>query len=373
MAKAKSTTTNGSGNGRKIDEKLYRLINNAMTGRQELFRQFFDPRRDITDECGYPKNLEGISAQEYQDLYNREAIAARVVEVLPRESWQVQPTVYETEDANDVTAFEEGWDNLSRSLRGENSYYGEEDSSPVWEYLQRVDELSGIGYFGVLLLGFDDGYPPSVPMGGAMPVNKRQAEKPGPTCNIILPKNGQKVNLVPSEKEMFGTDAQYGGSTADPSTVSPRKDGTRLLFLRAFPQSLVQVVQYESNRSSPRYGQPIRYAITLSDPRESFGGIGMPMSTLYVHWTRILHVADNRGYSEIFGRPRMRPVLYRLLDLQKLYSGSAEMYWRGAFPGLSLETHPQLGGDVELDTGGLRDMMENYMNGLQRYLSLMGM
>src|SRR6185369_1537296 len=122
MAKAKSTTTNGSGNGRKIDEKLYRLINNAMTGRQELFRQFFDPRRDITDECGYPKNLEGISAQEYQDLYNREAIAARVVEVLPRESWQVQPTVYETEDANDVTAFEEGWDNLSRSLRGENSY-----------------------------------------------------------------------------------------------------------------------------------------------------------------------------------------------------------------------------------------------------------
>jgi len=49
------------------------------------------------------------------------------------------------------------------------------------------------------------------------------------------------------------------------------------------------------------------------------------------------------------------------------------MYWRGAFPGFALETHPQLGGDVSIDKTVLRDEMENYMNGLQRYMALMGM
>jgi hypothetical protein len=61
-----------------------------------------------------------------------------------------------------------------------------------------------------------------------------------------------------------------------------------------------------------------------------------------------------------------------LYDLIKLYSGSAEMYWRGAFPGLSLETHPQLGGEVTLDKDATKDMMEDYMNGLQRYLAMEG-
>jgi len=70
----------------------------------------------------------------------------------------------------------------------------------------------------------------------------------------------------------------------------------------------------------------------------------------------------------VFGVPRQRPVYDRLYDLYKLYGGSAEMYWRGAFPGLSLETHPQLGGDVTVDAAATRTQMEQYMNGLQRYL-----
>ena len=49
------------------------------------------------------------------------------------------------------------------------------------------------------------------------------------------------------------------------------------------------------------------------------------------------------------------------------------MYWRGAFPGLSIETHPQLGGDVTIDSDAIKGAMENYQNGLQRYFALMGM
>lgn len=306
------TTANGKGADRL--GRFEDLVANALLARQEFLKKFMDPRRNIDDECGYPKSW--ISADKYQDLYDREAVAARVVQVFPRETWQVQPTVYEDEDADTITPFETAWDELSKLLQGQESWFKQEEGSPVWEYLRRADELSGIGHYGVLLLGLDDG---------------KDLREP-----------------------------------VEPGTVR------RLLYLRTFPEALAQIIRYEADPASPRFGQPEMYQITFNDPRDQHTGIGLTTATLEVHWTRVIHLADNLGSSEVAGVPRMRPVLNRLLDLQKMYGGSAEMYWRGAFPGLSLETHPQLGGDVEVDHAGLRDQMENYMNGLQRYLALMG-
>jgi hypothetical protein len=87
----------------------------------------------------------------------------------------------------------------------------------------------------------------------------------------------------------------------------------------------------------------------------------------------VADVHANATASEIFAIPVCQPILNRLLDLQKLYAGSAEMYWKGAFPGLAFETHPDLGGDVDVDIPGTQLMMQQYMNGLQRYLTLVGM
>jgi len=48
------------------------------------------------------------------------------------------------------------------------------------------------------------------------------------------------------------------------------------------------------------------------------------------------------------------------------------MFWRGGFPGISLETHP---GDetTVVDEEVTRENMYKYMNGLQRYIALTGM
>ena len=91
-----------------------------------------------------------------------------------------------------------------------------------------------------------------------------------------------------------------------------------------------------------------------------------------VHWTRVTHLADNRTTSEVLGTPRMQPVWNRLYDLRKVLGGSGEMYWRGGFPGVALETQPGLE-NAELDEEATRQMMFNYMNGLQRYIALSGM
>ncbi len=173
-----------------------------------------------------------------------------------------------------------------------------------------------------------------------------------------------------------GTDAQYVGIQLGPSeypSKEPSKATPRLLFLRPFDESLVQIVQYEANVRNPRFGQPVMYRITLNDPREMHSGIGLPMATVRVHWSRVVHIADNLGSSEIFGVPAMRPVLNRLLDLRKVYGADAEGFWRCSFPGLAFSTHPQLGGDVITDDDAIRDTVENYYNSLQKYLIGKGM
>lgn len=314
---------------RKPADQLFReMVENVMTTRHELLHKLMDPRRNIDDECGHPI-AEEITADLYQNLYNRHPIANRVVSLFPSECWKIQPTIYESEDSEEQTEFEVVWDGLGKSLAGTGWYKSEEGSS-IWEYLQRIDAMAGIGSFGLLLLGIDDGKPLNEPVAGIS--DKGIAE---------------------------------GGSV---------KQRRKLLYLRTFDESLIQVTRYETDVTNPRFGQPIEYLINFQDPtQQTHGGIGTQVATKPVHWSRVIHVADNLTSNETFGVPRMLPVLNPILDLAKLYGGSAEMYWRGAFPGFSLETNPQLGGDVEVDADDLKDQMEQYMNGLQRYMALMGM
>lgn len=302
-------TTNGT-----VREQL---IANMIMSRAELVRSLVDGGKDLDRDCGYP-GPDAVNALLYQRLYDREAIATRVVEVYPKESWQVQPTLYEDEDPDVITAFEEAWDDLGRTLRGETSYHQDEAGSPLWEYLLRADILSGIGQYGVILLGLDDGLP-----------------------------------------------------LHEPAQVGKGKSSRKLTFIRIFPESAATIASREEDTSSPRLGQPLTYNLMFDSPMSSTGAFDT--TTALVHWSRVIHVADNLAANEVFGVPRMQPVLNRLLDLRKLYGGSAEMYWRGAFPGYSLETNPNLGTEVDVDEEQMRGQMRLWADGLQRHIFLTGM
>lgn len=312
MVKKKTTNNEAQQIATALFE-LNSLVHNATLTRTNLIRRLLDKRRDLDDECGYPKD---ITAYQYKLLYDREAIATRVVQVWPKESWRIVPDVYEDEDPNVETPFELAWKQLGDNLRG-GSWFKGVAGNPVWEWLKRADELSGIGAFGVLFLGVDDG-----------------------VDDLTQP-------LV-------------------------RKEGMKLLFMRAFDESLVDIGAFEMDRRNPRYGLPVKYSLTLNDPNDqlSGSGTGLQLATLEVHWTRCIHLADNLASSETFGVPRMRPVYNRLYDLMKLYGGSAEMYWQGAFPGISFEQLPQAA-DVN-PSDEMREAIEKYMNSLQRYIALEG-
>ncbi len=291
----------------------YMVINQArevVANFQTLMRRYTsgeaDPRRDLNKECGYPETNE-LTVDNYRDLYDREGVAKRVVEVLPQQTWMVQPTVFEEEDVEGKdTPFETAWKELGDNLHGE-SWYQDEDGSPVWEYLLRLDTMSGIGRFGVMLIGLDDG----------------------------------KLLSDPAE---------------------PKKE-QQLLFLRVFDEKSVDITKWETDLGNPRFGQPTEYTIQFADDKNPSSPT---MNSQKVHWTRVLHVADNLGSGEVFGTPRMEANYNRLLDIRQTLAGSAEMYWKGGFPGKSWETHPQLGGDVVVDKDAMRTEIEKLDNSLQR-------
>jgi hypothetical protein len=444
--------------------EFMQVVQNNLSYRRTFLDSFSDPRRDLNKECGYPETVDQ-DPWKYQDLFDRDPIANRVIEVLPKECWQSTPEVTETKDSEEETQFEKSWKNLGKEVRGQ-SFYQDEKGSVIWEYLRRADILSGIGQFGIVLLGIDDGLPLAMPANG---MNPEDLAGPSGAVSFGLPQGADRQYWLPIATQGYGyggyqqpgwenpqplqpygtpgkfgydiagnpiggssqmgaqltptgympgqqasplqadplpyTDPQYQGnpqgnpnlreggaqipppgqvgvpssdSRADPSISPPggsansNRRKSHLLFVRVFPESLVRVTQYETNVLNPRFGQPVQYLITLNDPRIGQAGIGLTSATVNVHWTRCIHIADNRTSSEVFGVPRCQPVLNRLLDLQKLYGGSAEMYWKGAFPGISMETNAALGGDVDIDPE-LEDQLEAYMNGLQRYLQSSGM
>lgn len=312
--------TNRNGDGASlvpVKNEMLDFVRQSLLARSEyMWRLMDDPRKNVNAECGYPDNP---TVYMYRMWYDREGIATRVVNVYPDECWSVFPELYEDE-ASSITPFEAAWNELL-----------EDPNLNPWHYLHRADGLSGIGSFGILLLGFDDG--------------------------------GSLADPVP-------------GITATGERDPNSKKENKLLFMRAFDQTLVQVLSYETDTSNPRYGQPLFYNVKFSDPlllAASVTPTQMDYKITMVHWTRVVHLADNRMSSEVFGVPRMQPVLNRLFDLRKILGGSGEMFWRGAMPGWAFETPPELGTDVEVDDATLQDQMEAWANGLQRYIALTGM
>lgn len=347
-------------------EEIKDLVYNATTRNMRELRKLMMEKRDYDSECDYPKEL--TVSDHYKFYFDFHAVGTRTVEVLPLETWQVQPSVYEDDDPNVKTEFEKAWDELGSNLRGQ-SWHKKEEGSPVWEYLKRADILSGIGSFGVILLGFDDGQPLNTPIAMLAEEDNDEESDSWDTTEESSTEGISETDEKVTTNAQGSIDSQYDGSVFGTDKVPKLKEGTKrkLIFMRPFDETLVQVTRLETDVSSPRHNQPIMYRLTLIDPDfAKEHSISMNIACPEVHWTRILHIADNLTNSECFGVPRQQPVYRHLRNLYKLYGGAPEMYWRGAMNGVSWETHPQLGGEVIVDKAGMRDEIENFRNGLQR-------
>lgn len=300
--------------------KMEALVQNVRTLMRETHSRIgrVDPRRDLDAECGYP---EYLTVDEYADLISKEPVAQLVNSIYPIESWKTQPKIYDSDDPDVITPFMEAWNNLPTQMGIEPSHHIQDSNNVLWPFLLNADILSGWGRYGVILIGFDDGKELSQP---------------------CVPRKGMKIN-----------------------------------FLQAFPEHMASISSFETDRKSRRVGLPTMYQVTFSDPfKQSNRDVNESYTTEYVHYSRIVHLTDRwhtESSSRVFAVPRCEPVLHPILDIRKVRGASAEMYYKGAFPGVHFGTHPQLGPDVDVNKEDLQDMYEEYINGLQRAIWTTGM
>ncbi len=307
VVKARSKKTKDVSNKKDTTTMSNAAFNQLMSStsllRSDALTRLLYPGKNIDYECGYPPD---IVIDEYERMFSREGLAARVVGILPEESWAMNPIIKRGEETKD-SDFDKKWESLQKALR-------------IYHYLLRIDVLSGIGRFGILLLGLDDGGELLDPVEG---VNDKTGEKEG-------------------NKEH------------------------KLLYLKPFDEKAVTIDSKEVRKDSPRFGLPVLYNVQFENVR------GDESSSGKVHWTRVIHIADNRQTSDMFGIPRMMQIYNRLLDVGKIMAGSGEMFWKGGFQGLGFETFPE-NSEVEIDTDSLKEQVREYAIGLQRFLAVQGM
>lgn len=267
----------------------------AYLQRQKLAAQLEGPTafggdRDLYKVLGFPKTLE---FDNYLQLYERHDIAGRLVDLPAEDTWRKPPTV--SEDGNMQTAFTEAWRYLVNKRQ-------------VFAKLSTADRLSGVGRFGILLMGVRDG-----------------------------------KNLSEEITE---------GAVKGPKAI---------LYLRPFHEGSVEIVEWEQDTQNERYNLPLIYSVEIQED-----------STQNVHWTRVLHLAEEKGSNEAYGQPRLKRAYNQFLNKMKIGGGVAEAIWYAMRPGMVVSEREGYDPSGLMDDDAFMQEVKRYMHDPARILRLVG-
>ncbi|MGM0409210.1 MAG: anti-CBASS protein Acb1 family protein [Bacillota bacterium] len=203
-------------------------------------------------------------------------------------------------------------DDEERNTEFEKAWDKLEDRLRISHYFKRADKLSRIGEFGVLLIG-----------------------------------------------------AKGKGKLSD---EMPKLSGPEdIIFLAPYSQGRVDIDTFEDDPFNPRFRLPKYYSIEIGNNTLDSD----KSKTTKVHHSRVIHIADNLEEDEIYGRPDLKRVYNLLDDLYKVAGGSPEMFWQNARKGLHADISEEFDPGTE-DMEDLQDELDEYFNGLRRYVRTQG-
>lgn len=275
----------------------------ALVGRQNLAMrmgmQSYNGNRNLYEALGY---MTDPRYEDYEARYRRQDIAKAIIDRPAKATWQGSLYLQESSEAEE-TELEIAWKELDNTLGLKTRF-------------SRVDRLSGIGGFGILLMGLDD------------VKNQEDFQKP--------------------------------------VTTGKRK----LLYVKPFGEGSARISSFETDTKNPRYGMPLMYKVQVSDTATGTtvsSAITNTVMTAEVHYTRIIHIIDDILENEVIGSPRLEVVFNRLMDLEKVVGGDAEMFWRSARPGFQGKVDPdyQMTPETKED---LKAQIDEYEHNLRRML-----
>lgn len=251
--------------------------------------QHFGGDRDLYQVMGYPRDL---LPEDYISAYLRQDLAGRIVDAFPDASWRKPPQVLGSPE------FQEAWQALEKKFN-------------LWRTFHRLDRLTGLGHYGVLVLGLD----------GAQPMES--------------PASGNNYNLI---------------------------------YVQPHSESTAKITQWNSDPTSPRFGQPEMYQITTG---ANWTGTGGGQRVLSVHHSRVIHVVERAMEDQSIGVPRLERIWNRMMDLDKTLGAGAEIYWQNAAQMMAFMADA----DTDITPEAKADMkaqFEELQNRLRRFLTLQG-
>lgn len=245
----------------------------------------------------------------WEHLYERGGIAKRIVCSYPQATWRSAPEVKDA-SGKEESQFEAAWKQFCEKKR-------------VYHYLERVDRMARMGQFSILFIGYSDAR----------------------TYEDLA----QPVGALPG---------------ADPLQ--------KVLYLQPYKESVVDVGQWEDKIDSPRFGMPLLYKVRIQAPSTSGGSRGLDKQ-IEVHWTRVLHVAEDVLDNDLLGQPALKPVVNYLLDMEKCHGAAAEGFFQQTPPA----TVYNLPADMTMDAttysdANMQEKIDDFTHGYKRWLITQG-
>lgn len=150
--------------------------------------------------------------------------------------------------------------------------------------------------------------------------------------------------------------------------------GAKITYMEPFAEKDLKILSYETNKASPRFGKPLFYQVYPAKTN-----VDRPVTILdapqrvpfKVHWSRMVHVAQNALEFEDFGEAMYIPIWNYLTDLQKVVGSSSESYWLTAFPGLHANVDKDMDLDPE-DEANLSAELDEYSHSFRRFIRTRG-
>lgn len=294
------------------------MINNEHSAWRQMLARFLGMGagavgRDTWGAFGWPMQ---VGPHQMWTMYLRNGVAHRIVRAFPQATWAEVPIIRDEAGSSEE---ERVRDKITGELRPNSDYSPFVHavgklfrSMRVLRYLERADRLSGIGQFGVLLMGFRNG--------------------------------DSREPLEPNVKN-------------------------ELIYLAAYGEPNVTISEFDEDRNSPRYGLPKFYS--LSSGNQQDGGRSRYRSTIVAHHSRVIHVSEILEQDEVFGTPALLPVYNLLLDLEKVTGAGAEAFWFNARGGMSITADKDAKMTPE-DIGDMKQQADDFENQLRRILALRG-
>lgn len=258
----------------------------------------FGGDRDLWPTLGY---RETVDVTTFLSFYQRGDIASQIIDLPADTTWRFAPEIRLTGDADEGQAFIDEVKSLN-------------DRIGLFAKMSQVDRLSGIGRFGILLLG------------------------------------------------LRGEDQSSSQLKEPAGGLKSLKD---VLFVKAFHEGNVDVGTWVDDVSDPRHGLPLLYRVKFQK------GDGTGQDQRDVHWSRIIHVAENLVDDETYGTPRLKRVINKLDDLNKLVGSAAEIFWLAIAGVMHADLDPELDVSEKDQEDFEKDLIES-MHGLRRLVQTRG-